>query len=271
LLLQYTQQQLAAGKSIDSINVGSRTSPSDTTGGYVGDPNTLRAPVTPEDKALFAKTWAVLPQSQWTAALGQWIGGVSYTINSTGQNFSSGRDYSISYNLPQTRIGQFRVSTRASQFITKYSQNSPTAAINNTIKSLSTPEWKGSATVQWRKQSWSSALSVAYLGAVRTGATTTQSVYDALNHPDYIRVVTTNGSTSYVEIGDPQWQLNSSISYRFGPESRSWFKGSTVRLGINNLLDTQPTRSTSSTGYSGSTGSSVWVGRAYTVQIDRKY
>ena len=271
LLLQYTQAQLAAGKSIESITVGSRTGPTDAGGGYVGDPNTLRAAVTDADRALFAQTWATLPRSQWTAALGQWIGGVSTSINGSGRNFTSGFDYSVSYSLPKTRLGQFRVSTEWSEFLKKYTQTTPTAAINDAIIGLNTAKWKGSATIQWRQAAWSSALSAAYTGAVRTGATTTQAVYDALGRPNYIRVVTTNGSTSWVEIGDDQLQLNGSVSYRFGPGARSWLRGTSVRLGVNNLLDAQPTRSTSSTGYGGGTGSSVWVGRAFTVQLDRKF
>ncbi len=65
--------------------------------------------------------------------------------------------------------------------------------------------------------------------------------------------------------------MNGSVSYRFGAEARSWFRGASVRFGINNLLDAQPTRSTSSTGYSGATGESIWVGRAFTAQFDRKF
>ena len=271
LLLQYTQQQLAAGVPIQSINVGSRTTPTDTTGAYAGDPNTLRAPVTAGDQALFAQTWAVLPRSQWTAALGQWVGSTSTSINGTGVNFTNGLDYGLSYSVPKTRLGQFRLSTQWSQFLKKQTQSSPTAAVNDSIVGLNTAEWKGSTTIQWRKNDWSAALSAAYTGAVRTGATTTQSVYDSLGHPNYIRVVTTNGSTSYVEIGNDQVQLNGSISYRFGSEARSWFKDTTVRVGINNLLDAQPTLSTSSTGYSGATGSSVWVGRAFTVDLRRSF
>ncbi len=119
LLLNYTQAQLAAGKAISAIDVGSRVTPTDTTGGYIGDPNTLRAPVTDADRALFAQTWAVLPKSQWTAALGQWIGGVSKSINGTGNNFASGYDYGVAYSLPRTRLGQFRLSTEWSQFLKK--------------------------------------------------------------------------------------------------------------------------------------------------------
>lgn len=271
LLLEYTQQQLAAGKPIEQINVGSRTAPTDTAGGYVGDPNTLRAPVTDADRALFAQTWAVLPKSQWTAALGQWIGGSSTSINSAGTNFANGLDYSVSYSLPPTAIGQFRFTTEWSQFIDKYTQDSPTAPINDDIVALTTARGKGTATIQWWRDAWSASLSAAYTGAVATGATTTQAVYDALGHPDYIRVVTNNGSTSYTEIGDDQIQLNLGVTYRFGAKGRGWLNGTSVRLGINNLLDDEPTLSAGNSGYSGSTGSSLWVGRAYSIDLRKSF
>lgn len=271
LLLDYTQKELAAGKSIESISVGSRTTPTDTAGGYVGDPNTLRAPVTAEDRGLFAQTWAVLPRSQWTAAAGQWIGGISRSVNGSGRNFTSGVDYGVSYSLPKTRLGQFRLSTDWSQFRKKYTQTTPTAAINDAIVGLNTAEWKGSATIQWRRNAWAAALSGSYIGATRTGATTTQAVYESLGRPSYIRVVTTNGSTSYVEIGDDQIQLNGSVSYRFDGDRHRWLKGSSVRLGINNLLDTEPTLSAGNEGYGGATGSSVFVGRAYSLEFKRAF
>ena len=227
--------------------------------------------MTAGDQALFAQTWAVLPKSQWTAALGQWIGGTSTSVNGTGVNFTNGIDYGLSYSLPKSRFGQFRFSTQWAQFLKKQTQTSPTAAVNDSIVGLNTAEWKGSATIQWRRKAWSASLSGAYTGATRTGATTTQSVYQALGSPNYIRVVTTNGSTSYVEIGEDQVQLNGSVSYQFSSEALPWFKGATVRLGINNLLDAQPTLSTSSTGYSGSTGESVWIGRAFSAEIRRSF
>ncbi len=271
LLLDYTQKELAAGKSIESIAVGSRTVPGDTAGGYVGDPNTLRAPVTAADRADFAKTWAVLPRSQWVAALGQWIGGISNSVNGSGRNFTSGIDYGIAYSLPKTRFGQFRLSTDWSEFLDKYTQTSPTAAINDSIVALNTAKWKGSATIQWRRNGWNASLSGAYVGATRTGATTTKAVYDSLNQPSYIRVVTTNGSTSYVEIGDDQVQLNGGLGYRFDNQANAWLRRSSVRLGINNLLDTKPTFSAGNEGYSGGTGSSVFVGRAYSLEFRRSF
>lgn len=270
-LLDYTRQQLAAGKSVDQIDVGSRTTPSDTAGGYAGDPNTLRAPVTAADRALFAQTYAILPRSQWVAPLGQWIGGISTSINGTGVNFANGYDYGLAYNLPRNRLGQFRVSTEWSQFLKKYTQNTPTSPLNDDIVALNTAKWKASATILWNRGPWSASLSGAYVGATRTGATTTQAVYDSLGHPNYIKVVTNNGSTSYVELGQDQVQLNGGVGYHFTRDASRWLRNTAFRLGVNNLLDTQPTLSTATTGYSGATGQSVWIGRAYSLQASREF
>lgn len=271
LLLRHTQEQLAKGIPIEQINVGSRVTPDDTAGNYVGDPNTLRAAATAEDRALFAQSWAALPQSQWTAALGQWIGGISRSVNGTGRNVASGIDYSLSYSLPNTPLGQFRISTEWAKFLESYSQNTPTSPINDSIKALNTAEWKGTTTLQWRKGPWNASLSATYSTPTRTGATTTLATYEALGRPDYIKVITNNGSTSYVEEGHDQFQLNAGLGYRFGADAHAWVRNTSFRLGVNNLLDEEPNLTADSTGYSGSTGSSLWVGRAYTLQVSRRF
>ncbi len=267
LLRAYTQSQLAAGKNIADIDVGSRVTPNDTAGAYKGDPNTLRAPVTAADKALFAQANAKLSPANQLAPLGAWIGAISQLQNSTGRNFSNGFDFSVSYSLPRTPIGQFRISTDWSEFLNKFTKDNPTDIKDDDIISITIPKWKGSGTVQWRKDSWSAAISGTYTGMVRSGATTTAANYTLLNNPSYIRVINNNGSISYVEEGESSIQLNGSIGYRFSNDANRWFRGKSVRLGINNLLDEQPNPTNAAAGYSGSLGSSLWVGRAYTLTI----
>lgn len=271
LLLAYTQSELAKGVPISQINFGSRLTPNDPATNYKGDVNTLRAAVTAEDIALYERTYAVLPQSAWMAPMGQWIGTISQSINGTGGNFTSGVDYSVSYSLPNTPIGQFRLSTEWSQFLDKYTQNTPTSPINDDIVSMTTAEWKSTTTLQWRKEAWNASLSATWSSDVRTGATTTAAVWESLGRPDYIKQITNNGSTSYVEEGEAQIQLNAGLGYRFGGDANAWVRNTTVRLGINNLLDEEPSPTSGASGYSGSTGSSLWVGRAYSFTFTRTF
>lgn len=271
ILLAYTQAQLAAGRSYDSIDTGYRITP-DGVNTYVGDPYTLRNPVTAQDRARFAAANALVPQNQWIAPVGTLIGSVSQQVNNTGKNYTNGFDFSATYSLPKTALGQFRISTDWTKILNKFAKVTPTSPKNDDINAMLLPEWKGTTTLQWRQGGWSATASGVYSTDIRTGATTTKSVYDSLGQPDYIRVVVNNGTTTYYEEGYDQFQLNLGVSYNFGPAAKSfWLKDTTVRLGINNALDEEPSLQATAAGYSGATGSSLWVGRAYSLNVTRKF
>lgn len=278
LLRAYTQAQLAAGVNIMDINVGSRTTPTGANT-YKGDPYTLRAAPTADDYARFAATYATLPQSQWIAPLGQWLGATTELINGTGQNFTNGLDYGVTYNLPRMSIGQFRVSTEWSQFFDKYTQQSPTSPIDDDVVAMLLPEWKSSTTVQWKNKGWGATLNATYQSDIRTNATTNLTSYNNAGQPSYIRVVANNGQTFYYEEGQDQLQVNVGVSYRFGKDVNFWLRDTTFRLGINNILDEDPAliaateagTGANASGYSGGTGTSLWVGRAYSFTISRDF
>lgn len=278
MLRAYTQAQLAAGKSITSINVGSRITPSEPASGYQGDPFILRNPVTSDDVALFQQTYAKLPQSQWIAPLGTIVGSVAQSVNSTGRNFTNGFDISAAYSLPKTEIGQFRVSTEWSEFLNKFTKSNPLNPKNDEVNAMIVPKWKSSATFQWRKSGWDVGVNVAYQTMVRTGNTATLAQFTSLNAPDYIKPVTVYssstgvGTVNYYEKGKSQTQVNTSVTYRFSAEAPKWIRRTTVRLGMNNVLDASPSpANTSGTGYGGGSGSSLWVGRAFTVATSREF
>jgi hypothetical protein len=44
-----------------------------------------------------------------------------------------------------------------------------------------------------------------------------------------------------------------------------------VRLGVNNLLDDEPPRRADNAGYAGGLGTSLWVGRAYSISLTREF
>ncbi len=276
LLLAYTQQQLAAGKSITSIDVGSHALPS-LPNTYRGDPNILRNPVNSSDVAIFQQAYAKLPQSQWLAPLGTWVGTIAQTQNTTGRNFTNGLDFSIRYDLPKTPLGQFRVSTEWSEFLNKFTKLKPNFGKNDDIQQMILPKWKSSATVQWRKGGWDAGLNATYQTDFRTGATATATQYAALGNPSYIKPVTVISSSnvasvSYYEVGKDQLQINSSVSYRFGAEASKWLRRTTFRFGINDLFDAKPApAATSGIGFNTGSGQSLWVGRAFTLSMNREF
>ena len=53
--------------------------------------------------------------------------------------------------------------------------------------------------------------------------------------------------------------------------SNKWIAGTTVRLGINNILDEEASIAASASGYNSTTGGSLWVGRAYSLNLSRQF
>jgi hypothetical protein len=101
--------------------------------------------------------------------------------------------------------------------------------------------------------------------------------YTAAGQPDYIKpkaVVSSLGvvTTNYYEVGKDQLQLNAALSYRFGPEASKWIRRTTVRFGVNNLMDADPAPSNmNGTGFSAGSGQSLWVGRQFTLTTTRDF
>jgi hypothetical protein len=269
-LLAYTQQQLAAGKNILDINVGAKTGPTDTQF-YAGNPFVLRAPVRADQLAAFQTKYATLPQSQWVAPFGDFLGTINQTINGEGRNFTNGYDIQLDYDLPKTPLGQFRLTTNWTKFLNKFTKVTPTSPKNDDINAWLLPEWRGTTTLQWRKKNWSASLQGTYQSQIRTGATFTAAQYIALGSPDWIQPIYNNGGITYYEKGYDTLQVNLGVSYKF-THDRRWLKGTTVRLGVNNLFDEKPpVTNLTTTGYSGATGSSLWIGRAYSVNFTREF
>jgi iron complex outermembrane receptor protein len=277
LLHAYTQQQLAAGKNIFDIDVGSRLGPG--AHNYVGDPYTIRAAVTPEDIALFTQAYAVLPQSQWIAPLGGWLGTTQQEVNSQGRAFTNGFDYEVDYNLPRTSTGSWRFTATWSHFLNKYQKDTDTDPRNDDIIAMLTPKWRASANVQWKRQNWGATLNATYSSAIRTNAQTTEANYLNAGSPYYIMPVFNDGRQYFYETGHSTLQLNLGVSYKFNNESNRWLRDTTVRLGINNLLDEQPPlvvaneagSGANAAGYSGANGSSLYIGRAYSLTFTRSF
>ena len=276
MLLAYTQSQLAAGKSITSIDLGYHQTPFGPNT-YKGDPNFLRNPVNATDIATFQQAYAKLPQSVWLAPLGTWVGSVAQTQNTAGKNFTNGFDFSIRYDLPKTPIGQFRISTEWSEFLDKYSRLKPGFGVNDDINQMILPKWKSSATIQWRMGGWDAGLNGAYQTDFRTGATATAAQYTALGAPSYIKAFTSVSSAGvptvvYYEVGKSQLQVNASVSYRFGPEAARWIRRTTIRFGVNNLFDADPAPSgMNGIGFTAGSGQSLWVGRAFSLSTTRDF
>ncbi len=271
-LRSYTQAQLAAGVPVSQVDVGYRLAPGDESGNYRGDPNTLRAKVTPADLALFAAANGSLAPSRQLAPLGPLIGGVNTLRNSTGRNFTNGFDYTLRYQLPPTRLGQLRLAIEWAQFLNKFSKLTPTDEKSDTVRNMDLPRTKISTNLTWRKGGWNASASFTYHTPIWTGSNASQASWDRLkDQVGYLRAIYNNGALAYHEIGDKQTQLNLGLGYRWGSSSHWWFRRTSVRLGVNNVQDREPTHSQNQNGYVGSLGSSQWIGRAYSLTYGRDF
>ena len=271
-LRAFTQAQLAAGVPIGQIDVGYRLVPGDESGNYKGDPNTLRAKATPADQTLFAAANGNLAASRQLAPLGTLIGGVNTFRNSTGRNFTNGFDYTLRYQIPQSRFGRIGLSVEWAQFLNKFSKLTPTDEKSDGVHNMDLPRTKISTNLTWRKGGWSASANFTYHTPIWTGSNASQASFDRLKDSvDYLRAIYNNGALAYHEIGDKQTQLNLGLGYRWGAQSNGWLRRTSVRLGVNNVQDREPTHSQAQTGYTGSMGSSLWVGRVYSLTYGRDF
>ena len=97
----------------------------------------------------------------------------------------------------------------------------------------------------------------------------------ANNLPDYIKSYTSVSSANvntlvYAERGEDKIQTNIGVSYRFGTDANYWVRRTSFRLGVNNVFDVlPPLQNITGAGYGGSIGSSLWVGRQFSLTNSR--
>ena len=127
-----------------------------------------------------------------------------------------------------------------------------------------------SLNVLWNKGAWNASVNTTYQSKTYTGATMSQATFDTLGAPPYVKYIYNNGAGAIRELGDAQYQVNLGFGYRLGREARKWLRQTSVRLGVNNVLDDDPPRRADQNGYAGGLGTSLWVGRAYSLTITRE-
>ena len=157
------------------------------------------------------------------------------------------------------------------QFLNKFSKLTPTDQKSDSVHNMDLPRTKVSLNLSWRKGDWSASLSSTYNSPTATGSNAAVTSYNNLGKPDYLQPIFNNGALAYREIGDAQWLHNAGIGYRFGRQASPWLQRTSVRLGVNNVTDQKPTLSEGQAGYRGNLGYSHWVGRAYSVTLNRDF
>lgn len=261
LLRTATAAQLAAGKTINQVDLGSGTA------AYKGDPAVVRYAVTAADTNAFSK-------STTAGVVGQ-IFSISTPFLNLSKGYASGWDFGLNYLSPKLTIGRIGLNTDWAYLRKSFTvQSSATGApiITERVNVGGASRWRGTSTLSWRKGQWGTGLSGYYTGAFAdTGATTTAAVYDALGHPSYIvRQFTTGNYFYYYKVHD-SIIYNAFVSYRTGPQAPAWLKASSIRLGVVNLRNTPPPLSSGATGFSSAVYQGLLVGRTWTLELTKQF
>ncbi|MBI2784165.1 MAG: hypothetical protein HYX64_08860, partial [Gammaproteobacteria bacterium] len=246
------------------------------TAGYKGDGSVVRLAVTQADRDAFTLFNSTRTPDNQKAVVGA-IDILRTTYFNKASQFVNGLDYDLTYRFPKLAIGNFTFNTTWTKLIDFHAYNAAGASRTNLLWTNSasvggaTPKWRGSATLSWRRQDWSASFSAYYIGDYSdSGATTTQSIADSLNNPDYIVPVFTNGSTVYrYRVGDSM-SYNASVSYRIRGQDNKWLKDTTVRVGVVNLFNATPPLSSDSRGYDPSVYNLMARGQSWSVQVSKK-
>ncbi len=266
-LVAATQVALARGTAIGAIDLGSGT------GGYQGDNSVARLPVTQADRDAFAAFNATRAPGNQRAVVGA-IDILRSSYFNRAEEFVNGFDFDVTYKLPRLALGNVTLNT-AWTLLNDYHSYAAAGASRVELRGsnaagTATAKWRGAATVAWTRKEWGAGLGAYYTGDFTdTGATTTQLVWDSLGNPSYIRPVATAGTTVYRYVVRDTVSYNTYVTYRVNSQNR-WLARTSVRLGVNNLLNLEPPLSADSRGYEPSLYNVIARGRTYSLQITKR-
>jgi iron complex outermembrane recepter protein len=271
-LLAATQAALAAGQSLDAIDLGSGTL------NYRGDAAVVRLPVTQEDRTLFAAYNASRPESAQRAVVGA-IDYLRRTYFNRSEQFVNGFDLGLNYRVPTRALGTFSFETTWTKLNAFYRYDAPflprTELTETNLAAVSgaSPKWRGNAQLNWKNKRWRAGVAMFYTGSFTlAGVNTSQAIYDALGQPSYIKPVFTNGSTIYRMVHPEVMSYNVFGSYELGDrKARRWLRETSLRVGVNNVFGKEPPLSDDNNTYETALYNTLAKGRIYSVTITKKF
>ncbi len=259
------QRELAAGKTISQIDLGSGTSD------YVGNPKVVRDPVTPADITAFNTFNATRPASNQRVPVGSLRSVVTDYVNLAGREVQ-GLDFGVELRLPKTRFGQGSIRGDASYLLQYDTIANPGAPKITNINRDGRTRFRGNIGETWRLGRWSAGWFTTYYGPyVDTGTATTKEIYDVLGQPDYISTyVDSGGVRRYRYLITSSVNHNAYINYAFPKRRGSNWGDLSLRLGVNNVFDSDPPLADSDTGYQRGAGTNP-RGRAFYAQATKRF
>ncbi len=267
LLQSYTKSQLAAGRTIGQIDLGSGTA------AYKGDPDVVRYAVTPEDTAAFVPYNTANPTNQ------QAVAGKIFSVNQPFINLATsdheGVDVGLRYVLPKLPLGTVVLNSDWSYLVKSGSVQRPAnqaAIANNDLNVNGASRWRGTSNVTWRRNAWTANLGAYYVGPSQdSGATTTAALYDSLGQPAYIAKHFTAGAFVYRYVVPSTMTYNLSVGYRFSANASPWFRGTRVRVGVLNLTDKSPPIAPGGFGYNPGVSQNLLSGRSWSLELTKAF
>ncbi|MBL9199304.1 MAG: TonB-dependent receptor [Opitutaceae bacterium] len=266
LIRAYTRAQLAAGRTIAQIDLGSGTP------NYKGDPDVVRYAVTPEDIAAFAPYNNANPGNQ------QGIVGKVFSVNqpfiNVAESLHEGVDLGLRYVVPRFPWGNVVFNSDWSYFVRSRSITRPANVAAIEVDDMNTSgvaRWRGTSNVSWRRGAWSGNLGAYYVGPTQGGASTTQAIWESLGRPGYISRQFTGGQFVYRYVVNSTITYNASLGYRFGPDAAKWLRGTRVRVGVANLFDKEPPLTTGAFGYDPGVSQGLLPGRTWSIEFGRQF
>lgn len=267
LLRAYTQQQIAAGVSVNQIDLGSGTA------NYKGDQDVVRYALTPEDIAAFAAYNAANPGTP-VAAAGRIFSRDQPFLNLSSSEHS-GVDFGFRYEFLELPFGDIVFSSEwayLNEAETTLSPANVAPTVNNLLMASGAAEWRSTSNVFWRKGPWNAGLGIYHVGETHDGgATTSQATYESLGRPGYIEPFYTQGRTIYRLVVDPFVTYNLSVGYQFEGAQYSLLRDAKLRLSVVNLTDEEPPLASENFGYDPSVSQSLLAGRSWNLEISRKF
>lgn len=264
LLDAVVQAAIAGGASPNTLDLGSGTA------SYQGNTKVNRAAVTQADRDAFAAYNATRPASEQRAAVGRVLSVVDDYINIASREVE-GYDMSLSYRTAKSRLGTFTLRAGAT-YTKKFNQQADEfSEIETVLEEDGRAKWRANASITWRRDNWSAGWFTEYYGgSMDPGGATTETVYEALGRPSYIRV--------FNDVGDVvryRWwieetiQHNVYVEHRFGGKKDNLLKDVTFRVGVTNLFDKAPSLADESRGYQGGTVSAK--GRSFYGTLTKRF
>lgn len=254
-----TQAALAAGQSIDEIDLGSGTS------GYAGNSRVARLAPTDADRAAFAAYNAAQPTNATKRAV---VGEISSLINdyvNLGSRRLAGIDLGLQYRMPDFGFGRFLLRAEATRNLRRDEELADDGVIVDELGKNGRAKWIGNVTLGWQSGGWSADWFTSYYGAFAdTSAATTAAIYEALGQPKSITVFDDNGIKRYYMRVKPAIMHNVRVTYAFGRESET-----RLTVGVNNLFDASPPVADEDEGFF--VGTANPRGRQFRLKVDHRF